>query len=85
MPADLVVLGPITGSTARDGLECFALGDLPGIATVLVDGVPLVKTRSEQTPPPSRAVSWRGSAMGEHAVREPEAAVPVGAHTSGCC
>jgi enamidase len=81
-PADLVVLGPITGSTARDGLECFALGDLPGIATVLVDGVPLVKTRSEQTPPPSRAVSWRGS---DDTVREPAAALPVGAHTSGCC
>jgi enamidase len=85
MPADLVVLGPITGSTARDGLECFALGDLPGIATVLVDGVPLVKTRSEQTPPPSRAVSWRGSDTMGDTVREPAAVLPVGAHTSGCC
>ncbi len=33
-PADLLVLGPVTGSTADDALECFALGDLPGIATV---------------------------------------------------
>lgn len=50
-PADLVVLGPIRGSAARDGLESFALGDLPGISVVLVDGEPLVDGRSEQTPP----------------------------------
>lgn len=50
-PADLVVLGPIQGSSARDGLESFALGDLPGISVVLVDGEPLVAGRSNQTPP----------------------------------
>lgn len=81
MPADLLVLGPITGSTATDALESFALGDLPGIATVLVDGVPLVATRSEQTPPPSRSVTWRGAEM-RH---EPPRPAPVGAHASGCC
>jgi enamidase len=81
MPADLVVLGPITGSTATDGLECFALGDLPGIATVLVDGVPLVRTRSEQTPPPSRAVTWRGRTSTDE--RDPSAL--VAAHAQGCC
>jgi enamidase len=58
-PADLLVLGPITGSLADDVLDCFALGDLPGIAAVLVDGEPLVRGRSEQTPPPTRKVSWR--------------------------
>ncbi|MGV9633063.1 amidohydrolase family protein [Nocardia rhamnosiphila] len=83
MPADLLVLGPITGSTAQDGLECFAKGDLPGIATALVDGVPLVATRSEQTPPPSRSVRWSG------AVQHGDAATPVHAgpaeRTSGCC
>lgn len=51
-PGDLVVMGPIQGSMASDALECIALGDLPGISAVLVDGVPLVQTRSEQTPPP---------------------------------
>ncbi|MBY4212506.1 amidohydrolase family protein [Rhodococcus fascians] len=61
-PADLVILGPITGSTATDAMQSFALGDLPGIATVLVDGEPLVATRSEQTPPPSRSVTWRDGA-----------------------
>lgn len=75
-PADLLVLGPITGSSAADALECFAVGDLPGIATVLVDGVPLVKTRSEQTPPPSRAVKWRG---------EPVPAAQSTARRIGCC
>lgn len=81
MPADLLVLGPITGSMARDGLECLALGDLPGIATVLVDGRPLVPTRSEQTPPPSRSVTWHGSpeALGSTVV------VPAGAPRTGCC
>lgn len=58
-PADLLVLGPITGSRAQDVLECFTLGDLPGIAGVFVDGVPLVVGRSEQTPPPSRHLTTR--------------------------
>lgn len=75
-PADLLVLGPVTGSTADDALECFAVGDLPGIATVLVDGVPLVTTRSEQTPPPSRAVKWRG---------QPAPAAQSTARRTGCC
>ncbi len=57
-PADLVALGPITGSTADDGLESFSLGDLPGIALVMVDGEVLVNGRSEQTPPPKQQVSW---------------------------
>jgi enamidase len=57
-PADLVVLGPITGSRGSDALECFSLGDLPGIAAVLVDGEPLVRPRSEQTPPPATTPRW---------------------------
>ena len=80
-PADLLVLGPITGSAATDALDSFALGDLPGIASVLIDGVPLVATRSEQTPPPSRSVTWRGADV-RPAAPPPR---PVGAHASGCC
>jgi enamidase len=80
-PADLLVLGPITGSTATDGLQCFALGDLPGIATVLVDGVPLVQTRSEQTPPPSRSVTWRHAPDGGRAPTHAQTAT----RTPGCC
>lgn len=58
-PADLVVLGPVVGSTGRDALECLALGDLPGISVVLVDGEPLVAGRSQQTPPPLRLATIR--------------------------
>lgn len=58
-PADLLVLGPITGSTGADALECLSLGDLPGIAAVFVDGKALVDGRSEQTPPPRQQISWR--------------------------
>ena len=50
--ADLVLMGRITASVAKDGLDALRLGDLPGISMVFVDGVPLVRTRSEQTPPP---------------------------------
>lgn len=50
--ADLQLLGPIQGSPAQDVFESFALGDLPGISTVLIDGIPVVVGRSEQTPPP---------------------------------
>jgi cytosine/adenosine deaminase-related metal-dependent hydrolase len=53
-PADLVILGSIVGSEADDALGSFALGDLPGISMVLVDGEPLVAPRSQQTPPPRR-------------------------------
>jgi enamidase len=58
-PADLVVLGPVTGSTGGDALECLALGDLPGISVVMVDGEPLVAGRSQQTPPPLRLATIR--------------------------
>ena len=51
-PGDLVVLGPVMGSAGNDALESFALGDLPGISAVLIDGKPLISERSEQTPPP---------------------------------
>src|SRR5690625_3898564 len=51
-PADFLILGGITGSRANDVLECFELGDLPGISSVFIDGKPYVRGRSEQTPPP---------------------------------
>ncbi len=56
-PADLVVLGPVSGSRAADGLESFGLGDLPGISAVMVDGQWLVQGRSEQTPPTQVALT----------------------------
>ncbi|MPZ15943.1 MAG: amidohydrolase family protein [Chloroflexi bacterium] len=53
-PADLLLMGHITGSNGSDALEAIALGDLPGISTVLVDGEIVVRERSQQTPPPER-------------------------------
>ncbi len=51
-PADLLLLGPIRGSRATDSLEAFALGDVPGLSTVVVDGQPVISPRTEQLPPP---------------------------------
>jgi len=53
-PADLVLLHKITGSVAKDALDAFAKGDLPGISTVVIDGEIRVAGRSQQTPPPER-------------------------------
>ncbi|MBI2351762.1 MAG: amidohydrolase family protein [Deltaproteobacteria bacterium] len=53
--ADLVLLDRIQGSVAKDGLDAFAKGDLPGISVVMIDGEIRVAGRSQQTPPPERA------------------------------
>jgi enamidase len=58
-PADIVLLHKITGSVAKDALDCFAKGDLPGISTVIIDGEVRVAGRSQQTPPPERAATQR--------------------------
>ena len=58
-PADIVLLHKITGSVAKDALESFAKGDLPGISTVIIDGEVRVAGRSQQTPPPERAATQR--------------------------
>ncbi|HEY1270288.1 MAG TPA: amidohydrolase family protein [Candidatus Binatia bacterium] len=55
--ADIVLLHKITGSVAKDALDCFAKGDLPGISTVIIDGEVRVAGRSQQTPPPERAAT----------------------------
>jgi enamidase len=51
-PADLVLMGRIVGSNGATALAGLALGELPGISTVLVDGEVMVAPRSQQTPPP---------------------------------
>jgi enamidase len=55
--ADLVLLHKITGSVAKDALDSFAKGDLPGISTVIIDGEVRVAGRSQQTPPPEKVAS----------------------------
>jgi enamidase len=51
-PADLVIAGPVKGSAGTTLADAIAHGDLPGISMVLIDGEPVVKRRSGQTPPP---------------------------------
>ncbi len=53
-PADIVLLHKIQGSVAKDALDSFAKGDLPGISMVMIDGEIRVIGRSQQTPPPER-------------------------------
>ena len=52
-PADLVIAGPVEGSAGSTLSDAIAHGDLPGISYVFIDGVPVVRGRSGQTPPPS--------------------------------
>ena len=51
-PADIVLMHKITGSVAKDALDSFSKGDLPGISYVIIDGEVRVAGRSQQTPPP---------------------------------
>ena len=53
-PADIILLGAIQGAAGSDALSSIAAGDMPGVATVIVDGEVVVYPRSEQTPPPTR-------------------------------
>jgi enamidase len=53
-PADLVLMGRVSGSSGADALDGLRQGDLPGISLVMVDGQVLVFPRSQQTPPPER-------------------------------
>lgn len=62
--ADLVVVDAPQGSVATDALAALAIGDIPGISMVMVDGVPLIG-RSRNTAPAARAAEViRGPAIG---------------------
>lgn len=52
--ADLVLLDRIQGSVAKDALDSFSKGDLPGVSVVMIDGEIQVAGRSQQTPPSER-------------------------------
>jgi enamidase len=54
-PADIVVCGPVKGSKGTTLTDAIAHGDLPGVSHVLIDGLPVVRGRSRQTPPPQNA------------------------------
>jgi enamidase len=49
--ADLVILDTPMGSVAKDALEAFSCGDIPGISHVIIDGAIKV-SKSRNTPPP---------------------------------
>jgi enamidase len=51
-PADLALMGRITGSVGKDALEAVNAGDILGISCIIVGGRVVVRGRSEQTPPP---------------------------------
>src|SRR3970282_2238827 len=63
-PADVVLLHKITGSVARDALDSFAKGDLPGISYVIIDGEARVAGRSQQTPTPDAIAHGSGCLSG---------------------
>jgi enamidase len=58
-PADLVLFQEPLGGTRDDPLAALAIGDLPGIAGVVVDGSVRV-LRSRNTPAPAREATVTG-------------------------
>jgi len=61
-PADLLLMGSIRGSEAKDALAALNMGELPGISFVIAKGEIVVSGRSEQTPPPETlAIIEKGS------------------------
>jgi enamidase len=58
-PADLVLIQPPLGGAADDPLTSIEIGDIPGIAAVVVDGE-LRALRSRNTPAPAREASLTG-------------------------
>jgi enamidase len=58
--ADVVLCDAPVGSSAASALEALAVGDLPGISMVLIDGS-VMTGRSRNTPPAGRAAELGGS------------------------
>lgn len=54
-PADLTVLDAPLGGQGATAFDAMRLGDTPAVASVLVDGIPLV-TSSRVSPPPTRRI-----------------------------
>jgi len=57
--ADIALVDAPTGSSASTALEALALGDLPGVSMVLIDGEVKIG-RSRNTPPAARAAEIAG-------------------------
>ncbi|MEW6673031.1 MAG: amidohydrolase family protein [Thermodesulfobacteriota bacterium] len=52
-PADLLILGRIQGSPGKTPLAALQDGNLLGISMALIDGRIMIRSRSQQTPPPA--------------------------------
>jgi enamidase len=76
-PADLIVSGPVEGSTGTILADAIAHGDLPGISYVFVDGEIVVDGRSRQTPPPALPARFLARTPGEPG--------SLGVILQGCC
>jgi enamidase len=66
--ADIVLVDAPTGSAASSALDALAIGDLPGVSMVLIDGEVRIG-RSRNTPPAARAaeiVGGSGPVAGGH-------------------
>ena len=66
--ADVVLCDAPVGSSAGSALDALAVGDLPGISMVLIDGAVMIG-RSRNTPPAARAaeiIGAGGPAAGGH-------------------
>ena len=57
--ADLLVIDAPLGSQAADALGALAIGDTPAVASAVIDGA-VRFTKSRNTPPPVRPVSFSG-------------------------
>ena len=65
LEADLVLIDTPLGSPAADALEALEIGDVPGIAAVLIDGEVKVNV-SRNTPPPLHKAHIPWMAAGGH-------------------
>lgn len=59
-PADLLVAGQVRGSTGESFAESLQLGNLPGLAMVMVGGAPLLYPRTDQLPPVEHTIHIEG-------------------------
>jgi enamidase len=60
-PGDIVVLDAPVGGTTTTALDALAIGDVPGVAMVVVDGEVQIAT-SRVTPPPIRTIKREAAA-----------------------
>jgi enamidase len=57
--ADLQVIDAPMGSAGKDAKQAIEVGDIPGVAMVMIDGVVKVEV-SRNTPPPVRKITYEG-------------------------